>query len=575
MVKTHSRNAFTPSQITLFDASPPHKHTKTVGFRDPDPSDIYIGAVRLDLFLKERDLRLPIVIRNFLRTMDLDKFLGAYSLSGRAPFHPAIMLGLILYGLIQGKTSFREMERLAASDLGALWICGGLMPDHTAIFRFINRHSDLIEGDFFEQLTMKIVQANRIDVNDVNDVNDIAIDGTVTQAVGSRYKKLRLEKIDEKEDESEKTERQHESDDKVIPSSQDIQIDEVSPLPQEDPSTTHQLVKDEQHQKLSKEEKANRKQKEATKILIERAKARKSKGRTESVSIAVHDPDATVQPLKKGGYAPSYKPSIAVNKARIIVAHGLDSSSETAVFEHLLEQSIRTTGGTLGTVLADSAYNCKDVIETAKAKGVEVLIPGGKNSDAKKSDKQFPKSMFKYDEDTNSYTCPAGKVLLRKDDAKPTNDSAGYVRYQTKDCSQCPLRSKCTNSKEGRIIKRYDIDKEKEALEKIMQTPEAKEKYAHRKGWVEPVFGELLSHQRMQRFRRFGLPKVRVEFALHAMAHNMRRLFVFVKKMIVSGAHGVRCIFVSFSRLLHASLYALFCCLGRGGARAHVRLSTV
>jgi hypothetical protein len=122
------------------------------------------------------------------------------------------------YGLIQGKTSFREMERLAASDLGALWICGGLMPDHTAIFRFINRHSDLIEGDFFEQLTMKIVQANRIDVNDVNDVNDIAIDGTVTQAVGSRYKKLRLEKIDEKEDESEKTERQHESDDKVIPS---------------------------------------------------------------------------------------------------------------------------------------------------------------------------------------------------------------------------------------------------------------------------------------------------------------------------------------------------------------------
>jgi hypothetical protein len=138
------------------------------------------------------------------------------------------------------------------------------------------------------------------------------------------------------------------------------------------------LIKDEQHQKLSKEEKANRKQKEATKILIERAKARKSKGRTESVSIAVHDPDATVQPLKKGGYAPSYKPSIAVNKARIIVAHGLDSSSETAVFEHLLEQSIRTTGGPLGTVLADSAYNCKDVIETAKAKGVEVLIPGGK-----------------------------------------------------------------------------------------------------------------------------------------------------------------------------------------------------
>ncbi len=59
-----------------------------------------------------------------------------------------------------------------------------------------------------------------------------------------------------------------------------------------------------------------------------------------------------------------------------------------------------------------------------------------------------------------------------------------------------------------------------------MTQPVWQERYRKRKAWVEPVFGEIKHIQKLYRFRRRGLPQVRLEFALHAMAHNLRRLLV-------------------------------------------------
>lgn len=57
-----------------------------------------------------------------------------------------------------------------------------------------------------------------------------------------------------------------------------------------------------------------------------------------------------------------------------------------------------------------------------------------------------------------------------------------------------------------------------------MRHPAARREYSRRKGMVEPEFSELKGIQGLQRFRRRGLDKVRLKFALHATAHNLRRL---------------------------------------------------
>ena len=63
-----------------------------------------------------------------------------YQASGRRPLHRRVLLGLVVYGIMQGKWSLWELERLALVDLGAWWITGRLQPDHSTIGKFIQLH---------------------------------------------------------------------------------------------------------------------------------------------------------------------------------------------------------------------------------------------------------------------------------------------------------------------------------------------------------------------------------------------------------------------------------------------------
>ena len=49
--------------------------------------------------------------------------------------------------------------------------------------------------------------------------------------------------------------------------------------------------------------------------------------------------------------------------------------------------------------------------------------------------------------------------------------------------------------------------------------------YALRKTVVEPVFGQIRSSRRLNRFRLRGLEKVNGEWALMATTHNLLKLF--------------------------------------------------
>ncbi|MDE2253882.1 MAG: transposase [Betaproteobacteria bacterium] len=78
---------------------------------------------------------------------------------GRAPYAPRLMIGLILYGVMQGVHSLRELERLARLDLGCMWVTGGIAPDHANIGRFIVMHEDSLTQGFVESLTRAILKA--------------------------------------------------------------------------------------------------------------------------------------------------------------------------------------------------------------------------------------------------------------------------------------------------------------------------------------------------------------------------------------------------------------------------------
>ncbi|WP_419610220.1 transposase, partial [Thiolapillus sp.] len=158
----------TSNQPSLFDELPQMESENTTGpepatlsgvvFEDPDPKLIYLNAVRLDQHLYNAGQRGALKVRELLEEMDWLSFEQSYRPGGRSPYAPRAMMGLILYGIMQGVSSLRQLERLARTDLGCMWISGGILPDHSVIGRFIQRHEVRLSGEFFEKLTARVLQ---------------------------------------------------------------------------------------------------------------------------------------------------------------------------------------------------------------------------------------------------------------------------------------------------------------------------------------------------------------------------------------------------------------------------------
>jgi transposase len=99
------------------------------------------------------------------------------------------MVGLILYGLMKGVSSLRDLERIARVDLGCPWVSGGILPDHSIIGRFIQRHEAYLSKEFFVSLTKREVKVIR------SDTSMVSGDGTVIEAAASRYRVIKKEAL--------------------------------------------------------------------------------------------------------------------------------------------------------------------------------------------------------------------------------------------------------------------------------------------------------------------------------------------------------------------------------------------
>lgn len=460
-----------------------------------DPRSIYIGTARLEDYLKQAGQTAPFTVAQLLDEQDWQPFEARYAAVGRAAYAPRLMLGLVLYGVMQGIHSLRELERLARLDLGCMWVTGGIAPDHANIGRFIVQHEESLTADFFESLTRSILA-----MRGARSSSRLAGDGTVIEAACSHYKLLKAEAVKARADAA----RAAAADNPDSPEAQ------------------RRLAASEQ----------------GLETLEARQKARQRSGSdADGVAISAREPEAMVQRLKRGsGIAPSYKPSVLANEDRIITAHAVHPSSETKVIANLLDQSARVTGEQAEELLLDAGYFNDEVIAASLARDVSLLCPDGVG----KHGKVYPKASFHYDAATDTYRCPAGQtlILLKRYDATPFKRT--HARYGTKACEKCPLRAECTTSANPRRIERYPEDNERDALRMVMQQPKAAQIFRQRKAMVEPVFSHLRGQQGLRRFRCTGLRAVKREFALHVMGYNLARAIALARAFLdlFSLAHG-------------------------------------
>lgn len=478
-------------QLALFQEMPTsspwsHHVTATASgrrFRQGDAKAIFLGMTPLKDHLRQAGLVAPFVVADLLDAQDWAPFEERYASTGRAPYAPRAMLGLILYGIMQGISSLRALERLARVDLGCMWVTGGIAPDHANIGRFICLHEQIMAQGFFEALTRTILTRT------ATSTTCLAGDGTVIEAACSHYRLLKEEAVRARVSQAQARHQQARAEQQV--------------------ETQRQLDKAlacEQH-------------------LDARVAARRHRGKPlDTVRVSPTEPEAVIQKQKRGrGFAPAYTASVLANEARLIVAHALDPTSETRVIGELLDQSERVASVAAREILLDTGYFNDEVIAATLARDISLLCPPKLSTITKKANRLYPKNVFIYEAEQDVYSCPAGQRLHRISHVQASAHSREQWVYACNTCAACPLKRHCTRSIRGRRIKRYPEDEARLALQAIMTHPGAQAVFRQRKAWVEPVFSSLRQQQGLSRFRRRGLAGVKREFALHVLAYNLAR----------------------------------------------------
>ncbi len=134
----------------------------------------------------------------------------------------------------------------------------------------------------------------------------------------------------------------------------------------------------------------------------------------------------------------------------------------------------------------------------------------------------FPEDLFRYDSDTDTYTCPAGKPLKKRNRRK--DRSASEYAAHKKTCDACELRPQCTRSQTtGRTIKRHFRADAIETMREITQTSESKADFKLRQSFMERSFAQALRYG-FKRARYRGLERVGIQDLVIAGVQNIEIL---------------------------------------------------
>lgn len=442
-----------------------------------DRSRLYVGEELLDRYLIGAGLGWVVKLARLIADLDVYPFRAKYKGTGRHPHHPHAMIGLVVYGALQGKTSLRELEQLALVDVGAWWLCAGHQPDHSAIGRFLVRHREHLTDDFFLEVTRKLLAREKIQVG------TIGVDGTVIEAVASRLKTLRVEVLKERLDDEKERVAKGEGD--------AVLVDKLET---------------------------------AVSVGTERQENRNAVGKEGQIKLAADEPEAVHQPLKNGLNRASYKPVIATHESGYVVGQTVEPSNENAALPKLMAQHETLFSTTPKRALMDSGFFCATTLKMMIEADVDLLCPprGMLKDDVDGDDKRYGKERFIYEANRDVYRCPAGKELVAIERGKQKRGGA-YQKYGCRHCGGCEQRARCTSSAYGRTIKRFTEDDAKEAMRAVLGDRRAQAAYRKRQHIAETPHATIKNVQGLTRFGRRGLRGARLEIAIHCIALNFGR----------------------------------------------------
>jgi transposase len=442
--------------------------TKT--YRDWSNDQSYLFPPSPHDWLPEGDL--VYFLLDTVATLDLSLIFAHYEreLRGQPPFHPRMMVALLLYCYATGTRSSRKIMRRCQIDVACRVIVGEDIPDFRTISDFRKIHLARLEALFVDVLKLCALAG-------LAKVGTIALDGTKVKANASRHKAMSYDRMKSEEarlkEEIAKLLADAEATDKAedIEHGPDRRGDE---LPDELARRQSRLVKILGARKLLEE----RARIEAT----EEAARRQAEGKSppaippaEAVpdpkdQINFTDPQSRIMKASNKGWDQCGNAQAVTNEHQIILAADVtDQANDVRQMVPMVDQAranLDAAGVTesIKVALGDAGYYSETNATALEQRGIDPCLATER---------------LKHHEKVAS--APRGRI--------PAGLSA------------------------------------KQRMARKLRTKKGRSMYAKRKGMIEPIFGQLKQVLGFRQFSMRGLASMRGEWRLMATVHNLLKLW--------------------------------------------------
>ena len=466
---------------------------------------------------------------------------------GRAPYHPKLLLKIILYAYTQKIYSSRSMKRMVEENLPAMWLAGMQTPDHRTINDFRGVRMPAIMEELFEQFLLQLVEQEFVDLE------YMFIDGTKIEANANKYsfvwgkavanhdQKLR-DKIKSliRDVRAVTTEELREDNlEEQLTKTVEQLTEEVQSL-----ESRYEQASDKEERKQLRMEKSKR-QKHIKTIetdylprLARYEAQREILGERNSYSKTDHDAAFMRMKddhMKNGQLKAGYNVQIATQNQFIIGYKLFQRPGDTRCFQPFMNQLIEALPKVPTQVIADAGYASEENYLFAMGEEQEPLFEllAPYNTYVKEQTKSYKQDISKvqnwpYREEEDVFICPNNRKVLFKRYSQRKN-TGGYKQdykiYECEDCTDCPLKALCTKANGNRQVHWNPVYEEMKAKARAALDDEQKAAlYAKRKVDVETVFGDIKGNRSFTRFLLRGLAKTQTEFGLVAIAHNLLKV---------------------------------------------------
>ena len=113
------------------------------GFITVDRQTDYLLPPSVEDWLPEDHLARFVV--DVVERLDLSELTRQYGGRGSAALHPAVLLGLLIYGYATGVASSRKIERATYDSIAFRYIAANTHPDHDTLAHFRRRFGARLE----------------------------------------------------------------------------------------------------------------------------------------------------------------------------------------------------------------------------------------------------------------------------------------------------------------------------------------------------------------------------------------------------------------------------------------------